>query len=388
MTEAKVLALESLQVEKIHELIRSPGPCITLLLPPYRPGEQATPLPTLLKSKLQEAMRLLTQAGITESVIRDLLEPLAQLAADPDSLEGSHWGRAIFRSLNVFHQFAVTEFRKPMLQVGRCFEIRPILTELHSPSEFFLLRLSKKDVEVFRCAGLKAESLELPKGVPHTLEEALAFKPPDHDLENRSSAGNSTGAMRGVRFGTGSARETQSTYLADFYKAVDRGVRQLLGAASEAPLVLAGVDEDTVLYRMINKYPNLLARSIHGSPGGGMEHDILPQACAIVQSDCAERAVGALQDSKERLAPARFSTGLSSILRAAVEGRVARLYIDAAAQMSGAFEGTRKAGLGHWGEEDLLNIAAVETMLQGGVAFVLPTGRIPDGASIAAILRF
>ena len=387
MTEAKVLALESLQVEKIHELIRSPGPCITLLLPPYRPGEQATPLPALLKSKLQEAMRLLTQAGITESVIRDLLEPLAQLAADPDSLEGSHWGRAIFRSLNVFHQFAVTEFRKPLLQVGGCFEIRPILTELHSPSEFFLLRLSKKDVEVFRCAGLRAESLELPKGVPHTLEEALAFKPPDHDLENRSSAGNSTGAMRGVRFGTGSAKETQSTYLADFYKAVDRGVRQLLGPAS-VPLVLAGVDEDTVLYRMINKYPNLLARSIHGSPGGSMEHDILPQAYAIVQSDCAERAVCALQDSKERLAPARFSTGLSSILRAAVEGRVARLYIDAAARMSGAFEGTRKAGLGHWGEEDLLNIAAVETMLQGGLAFVLPTGRIPDGASIAAILRF
>ncbi len=388
MTEARVLGLEWLQLEKIHELIRLPGPSITLLLPPYRPGEHATPPAALVKSKLQESARLLAQARIPEAVSEDLLEPLAQLAEDPELLGGSHWGRAIFRSLDAFQQFAVTESVKPLLHVGGCFEIRPILTELHLPAEFFLLRLSKKDVEVFRCAGLRAEPLDLPNGVPRTLEEALAFKPPDHDLENRASAGNSSGAMQGVRFGTGSGRETQSTYLADFYKAVDRGVRQLLGAVSEAPLVLAGVDEDTVLYRMVNRYANLLARSIRGNPGGSMEHDILPQAYTIVRSDCAERAARALQDSKERVAPARFSTGLSSILRAAVEGRVARLHIDAAARMSGTFEGTRRHGLGHWGEEDLLNIAAVETMLQGGLAYVLPTGRIPEGAAVAAILRF
>jgi hypothetical protein len=67
---------------------------------------------------------------------------------------------------------------------------------------------------------------------------------------------------------------------------------------------------------------------------------------------------------------------------------VARLYIDPAARMSGVLEAIRRAGPGRWGEEDLLNIAAVETMLQGGLAFVLPTGRIPDGAAVAAILRF
>jgi hypothetical protein len=34
MIEAKETALESLQVQKVYELIRSPGPCITLFLPP------------------------------------------------------------------------------------------------------------------------------------------------------------------------------------------------------------------------------------------------------------------------------------------------------------------------------------------------------------------
>ena len=100
MTEAKVLALESLQLEKIHELIRSSGPCITLLLPAYRPGEHSKPVAAMIKTNLQEAARQLAQRGIPESVMKDLLEPLEQLATDPDLLEGSHWGRAIFRSLD------------------------------------------------------------------------------------------------------------------------------------------------------------------------------------------------------------------------------------------------------------------------------------------------
>jgi hypothetical protein len=388
MTEAKVLALESLQLEEIHELIRSPGPCVTLLLPPYRPGEQAKPMATVMKSDLQEAARQLAQRGIPDSITRDLLEPLEQLGADPELSAGSHWGRVIFRSLDTFRQFAVTEPVKPSFHVGGCFEIKPILTELHLPAEFFLLRLSKKKVEVFRCAGLRAEPLKLPAGVPETLEEALAFKPPDHDLENRSAAGSSPGAMHAIRFGTGSGRETQSAYLADFYKAVDRGMRELLSASSDAPLVLAGVDEDTVLYRMVNRYPNLLACSVHGSPGGSVEHDTLRQAYSIVRSDCTERAVRVLHDSKERVAPGRFSTSLNTILQSAVEGRVASLYIDEAARMFGVFEGTRRGGRWNWGEEDLLNIAAVETILQGGLAFQVPTSRIPDGAEVSAILRF
>ncbi len=387
MMEAKVSALESLQLEKIHELVRSPGPCVTLLLPPYRPGEQAKPISALIKSNIQEVARQLAERNIPETVTRELTDPLEQLAGDPDLSGGFHWGRAIFRSPDMLCQFALTEFVKPAVHVGGCFDIRPILPELHLPAEFYLLKLSKKGVQIFRCSGLHAEALRLPAGVPETLDEALAFKQPDHDLENRASAGSSVGAMPGVRFGTGSGRETQQTYLADFYKAVDRGVRELLGPVSDAPLVLAGVDEDTVLYRIINRYPNLLARRIHGTPAAA-PLEILREAYGIVRADCVERAARALMDSKERVAPTRFVTGLSAILRAAVEGRVARLYIDQAARMFGVFESIRRGDRWNSGEEDLLNIAAVETILQGGLAFALPTGRIPDGAPAAAILRY
>lgn len=388
MIAAKVSALEPLRLESIQELVRSSAPCITVLLPPYRPGEQARSIAALLKSNVKDAARELVYRKVPESVMADLLDPLQQLTEDPELLGGSHWGRAVFRSEQVFRQYELTEPVSPTLKVGGCFEIRSILGQLHLPQEFYLLKLSKKRVGLLRCAALRAEPMKLPKGVPETLEEALALEWPDHDLENRSAAGSSTGAMRRVRFGTGSGRETQHTYLADFYKAVDRGIHQLLHTRG-APLVLAGVDEDTALYRSINKYANLLGRSVLGSPSEALpEADLLGHAYAIVRSARTDRDARTLAETRERVAPARFSTDLDRILGAAVDARVGRLYIDERAQRVGIFEGARRGGRWNWGEEDLLNVTAVETILHGGLVFGLPKCSMPEGAAVAAIFRF
>ena len=88
------------------------------------------------------------------------------------------------------------------------------------------------------------------------------------------------------------------------------------------------------------------------------------------------------------MAPARFSTALDAILRAAVEGRVGWLYINQDAQVFGVFDGIRRGRRVNWGEEDLLNAAAVETMRQRGLVFTLPDSEMPDNAAVAAVLRY
>ena len=390
MIEVKVSAVESFGLENMQELVKASGPCITVLLPAYRPGAQAKSMAAILKTNLQEAARQLALRKISEAVVTDLLDPLAQLTQDEEFLAGSRWGRAIFRSSDILRQLTLIGPVNQALTVGACFNLRPILAELHLPAEFYLLQLSKKRVDLFHCHHLQAERVGLPSGIPETLEEALAFKPPDHDLENRASAGASTGAMRGVRFGTGSGRETQHTYLSDFYKAVDRGVSERLNG-SNAPLVLAGVHEDAAIYRMINTYPVLLSRSISGSPSGSTsakENEVVEQAYWIVRSDRAEKASARLAELKERTSPARFSVHLEPVLQAAAEGRVDRIYIDESAQRLGLFADSKHGGQSNWGEEDLLNRAAVETILHGGLAFALPNSGMPDDAAVAAVFRY
>lgn len=227
-------APDLLQAETIEPMLRAPGPCVTMLLPPFRPGEGAGSAARLVKSNLQAAMRQLAELGLSKTAVTNLLEPLEH----PSFFSGSHWSRAIFCSPGVLREFYSTQPLKPALIVAGCFSIKAVLSELECPRAFYVLALAKDRVALLRCTELTAEIAKLPAGVPETLSDSLALEPPDHTIENRSASGPSGGAMKSVRFGTGSGKERERTHLVDFYKLVDRGLQQLLG--SETPLILAG----------------------------------------------------------------------------------------------------------------------------------------------------
>jgi hypothetical protein len=382
------LTSEPLRKETILDLLQVAGPSVTLLLPPYRPGERGGPLPALLKTDLQEAAKKLVARRIAEPLIAELLEPLYKLSRDEELLAGSGSGRVIFRALGVLRQCELPVAPSPEqgCTVGECFWIRPILPSISLPTNVYVLEVTKKDVVLLACSLTGVARVELGKKTPNTLDEALGFDAPDHDLMNRSAAGPSTGAMRGVQFGTGSGRETQHAYLHDFYRAVDRGLSETL--RSNEPLVLAGVDVDIAIYRSISTYSNLLEQAIHGRPGDVFSQaQILRRAQDIALFDVQRRVALEMAESKERLSPARFSIDLVGILRAAVEGRVSDLYLDENGQRMGNFDGRDLGGPTNWHDEDLLNVGAVETLLRGGAVYSLPS-RLMSGAIAAAAFRY
>lgn len=366
----------------LREILASPGPCVTILLPAYRPGEAAGTPAAFLSSLLQEAEQKVGSFMTTGSVAR-LLDPLKAAAQDPELAAGAHWGRAIFRSPTVFEQFQLTQPGKAGLTVSGSFLIRPLMEELARPELFYVLNLSKTKVGLLRCAGVTAEPAKLPHGVPETLAEALELEPPDHDLENRSSIGRSTGNMTRVRFGTGSEREAAHAHLADYYKLIDRGIKELAGE-QEIPLILAGVAEETALYREVSGYRGLVEGDI-SKPGAGQPHDeVLKKAYAILRADAAERRAAALLVAKERAA-AHFSTDPDFLLHAAFQGRVGRLYLNRDAEKLDVCERRTHHS---WGREDLLNLAAIQTLLHSGEAWELEAAKMPDRAPIAGILRY
>lgn len=384
------LTSDPLTKEIIPSLVNAAGPCITLLLPPYRPGEPGKPAAMILKRDLQEAAKNLTARRIDEPLIAELLEPLHQLSREEESLAGSGSARVIFRSHDLFRQFEllVSPSVERACTVGDCFWIRPLLASLALPPHVYVIDVTKKAVALMASGVDGVKNVELPKGTPKTLDEALGFNPPDHDLMNRSASGPSTGAMHGVQFGTGSGRETQHAYLHDFYRAIDRGVNDLL-RLHHPPLILAGVDEDMVIYRSINTYSNLMEQGIHDSKGAAMSQaQILRHARDIALFSYERRVAIEMAAARERLAPARFAIDLDSILQAAVEGRVSDLYLDAGALRMGIFEGKVFGGSINWHDEDLLNVAAVETLRRSGIVQSLPTHLMPKGAVAAATLRY
>ncbi len=385
MATKNIATPELIRAGGLREILRAAGPCVTVLLPPFRPGEQAGSQAASLRSMIPEASKQLTDRGYAKSSTSALLAPLERLVDDPALASGSHWSRAVFCSPSVFEIVELTQPFDASVTVSGSFAIRKMAAELSRPPAFYILALSRNEVELLRCAGLHAEKVKLPPGVPGTLDEALAFDAPDHSLENRSAAGPATGDMRGVRFGTGSARERLRTHLGDFYRAVDRGVQEVV-RQPDIPLVLAGVEEDVAVYRSVSTSQNLLPKGIIGSPALDREmEEILRRAYDVLRAEEIERQASAMLEARERTAPSRFSTELAPVLRAAFEGRVHQLYLNAGVSRIEVYErGTYRS----WGPEDLLNLAAVQTMVHHGKVCELPGRMMPDGTEAAALMRF
>jgi hypothetical protein len=76
---------------------------------------------------------------------------------------------------------------------------------------------------------------------------------------------------------------------------------------------------------------------------------------------------------------------VDAIVKAAFEGRVSELYLNESAEKIDLIE---RGAYRSWGKEDLLNLAAVQSIVHHGKAVALPAEMMPGRAMAAAIMRF
>jgi hypothetical protein len=344
---------------QLRQLAGCSGLCVTAFLPPFIPGETSRDSPAaLLRDYAREAQASLTRLGASQAHIAALLQPLEKLAADATITEGAHWPRAILRSPEVFEEFLLRRPADSRVVVADRFDLLPLVSEAELPAEFYLLKLSKKHATLER-ATLRLEPVRLP-GTAQTIDEFLALDIPDHDRENRMSAGGS----RQIRLGTGSELEAQHAHLGDFYKHVNRALAKFL--PKNGIVVLVGVEEDTALYRAGSTYPEIIPESIRRSPDDGVtDAELLRRGIDLIHASMLRRNVTAREFAREQQAPAKFTEVPESIAGAAESGRVARLYVPENAR------------------DLILQGALIDTLLHGGEAHA-----IPAGASSGAVLRY
>lgn len=213
---------------------------------------------------------------------------------------------------------------------------------------------------------------------------------PDHTTDNMGTGGPSTGHMKGVMFTTSSEREDKGEYLAHFFRQIDRGVQETLRGKSE-PVVPAGVDYEVALYRTVNTYPNLSEQCVHGAPNGLKAGEMHARALQGM-SRAYEKKVDELLAEYNHKAGGGASNRLKDVITAAHDGRVLTLLISDSLETTGVFDEAthsvkgRQTGTAE--DEDLVNDAAVQTILHAGQVYVVPNGKMPNGAPIAGIYRF
>jgi hypothetical protein len=162
----------------------------------------------------------------------------------------------------------------------------------------------------------------------------------------------------------------------------------------KAPLVLAGVEYLFPIYQEANTYPHLLAESINGNQEIINPEQLHDEAWRIVAPSFQEDKQSAIE-LYEQLAgegAGQATNDIKEIIPAAYYQRVDSLFVSVDEQKWGKFDSeTTTVDLHPEPEpddEDMLDFAAVHTMLNGGRVYTLESEDMPNGAIVAAMFRY
>ena len=381
MTAQEVDTHEVVAPEVLKILATANGPCFTAVI--------LLPDPSQVEIQVRNAIRGLEQKlerwNLDRRAVSDLIAPIRDLATT--AKDRGIWGHALilFRSPAVFRYFLLRGQFQEMHAVEERFLVRPLLQTLAHETQFHLLALSQRNVRLLHCTQHGFEPVTM-REFPHSLEDYLNNRQPDHRLASRSSAGPSAGGMKGVTSGMNTDREREDRYLRNFFTEVDKGVTAHVRGQG-GPLVLAGVEYEVAIYRRVNRYKQTLEQTVHGSPDGMTDNALHARAMDAVMSTYSEPVQKMMAEIRELAGTAQASTDPRAIVQAAFQGRVMDLVIAANAEVRGAWnEQTQEAEAG--GSEELLNAAALETIRHGGRAFVLNEADMPVKSAAAAVFRF
>ena len=233
------------------------------------------------------------------------------------------------------------------------------------------------------------------EAVPDGLAQALGY---EHEKQvqfhTSTAAPSGKGERPAVFHGQG---VTADNHLKDdillYFHRVNAGVTQAL-AGERAPLVLAGVDYLLPIYREANSYPYLAKEGILGNPDDARAEELHNQAWTIVEP-LLMRARDEAVAQYRQLAGAgseRVSDNLEMVVPAAYVGRVDTLFVAVGLQRWGTFDPDTNAVVtreeGGSGRGDLLDLAAVHTISNGGTVYAVEPDEVPGGSILAAVLRY
>ena len=365
------------------------GLCISIFMPTFRTGAESQQNQIRLRNLLRGAEEKLLAGGLRPQEIKTLLEPAQALPGNVLFWRRQSDGLALFISADLFRCFCLPVAFDELIVVADHFHVKPLLPLLGGDNRFYILALSQNEVRLLEGTGKNIREIEL-ESVPGSLAEALQYDELGKQVRFRAGAAGG-GDHSTMVSGHGAELDDTKDNLLKYFRMIDRGLHDLL-RDERAPLVLAGVDYLFPIYREANTYPRLIEEGIPGNPQG-ISAETLHHATLKIVSPYFQKA--------ERDAVAQYrqssGTGLTSadsreIVPAAHHGRVGLLCVASGRQQWGTYNGESGAVQRHeqagTASEDLLEIAAIQTFLNGGTVFTLSPGKMPDNSDLAAVFRY
>lgn len=371
------------------------GPCISLFLPTERTGAETQQNPLRLRHLIQEAESHLLLNDLSVQLRETLSKPIRTLLDYEPFWLHPQDGLVVFRSQNLFRTYWLPgHYREQAIVTGH-FYLKPLLPFLTGDGRFYLLALSHSHVKLIEGTHYGTREIALPEGVPISLAEAMRGSTFAGERQYRSSSAGVVmekgGRQAAIFYGRAVGTDDEKGQLLRFFQQIDCGLHPLF-ADEQSPLILAGVTYLFPLYREANTYAHLLEEGVPGNPDRTSLEKLHRQGWTIAAPFFLQKRREEVARYKEYAATGRATCSLRKIVPAAYDGRIESLFLQADQEQWGTFNPATRVLHVHvparFNDDDLLDVAATQTLLHSGSVYTVERADMPDEGSLAAVLRY
>lgn len=368
------------------------GVAISMYSPMIEAGPETQQNPIRFKNLVRRAVESLEERGWSQKDAEALLAPAAELVDDYEFWQHQSAGFACLVADGFFQYHRVPVEVRELVVIEDRFHLKPLLPLLTDDGRFYILALSQKKVRLFEATRHAVREIDL-GDLPTSLEDAVGYRVEEAHVQFHT--GNSSPRTSGrapMYHGHGGGEDDVKPEIRKFFNLLDNAIGPKL-ADKNAPLVLAGVEYLFPLYEGVSHHPHLIHEGVTGNPDGASAEEIHAKAWEVVEPVFQ----GARRKAADRFADLNGtgsgSGDLEEVVVAAHDGRIASLFVALGERAWGSYDPeTRSVELADDhadGNQDLVDLAAIKTLLMGGTVFAVDPDEMPDGGtSVAAVYRY
>ena len=326
------------------------------------------------RNATDEALGQLRDDGFDKRELAALEAHLRDLAEDDEFWKSQAHSLAVFATPEHVVTFRLGNRLSRTVEVSDRFHTKGLFRAITFPQTALVLALATGSVRLVEIGpDLPPETVRVP-GLPKDAADAVGKA----SITDRTGPGRIQGS------------EGQKVLMTQYARAVARAIAPFV-LATDAPLLLAATDPIATVYRGVDGSATLALQGIDGSPEGMSDAQLSAAARPVLDALYAAQLDEVRDAFATRRAQGRAGTDLVQVARAATVGAVDTLLVDMDAAINGTVDeetGAIEPGAGDARDYGVVDELARRTYLAGGRVLAVRAPDIPDGASLAAILRY
>lgn len=376
--------------DKFKELaeVRAPN-CISIYIPTSPKGDRDEDK-IKFKNQIQKLEKQLEESGLDQREIESTLEPAKKLLKDSHFWSHLSNGLAVFIFQDEFRTFISEHEFETQIYLNDHLHLLQLIRDIGN-KEFHLLILSGNTVKLYQGDEVHLEEIEMDDDFPNSMIDAIGEDYEQKSLQFRSGLTESeSGVFHG--HGSGSDAETKKEF-EKFFHALDDALNKHLPSESDKPLIIASDEHTFHHFKNVSSYSNLFEKPMAGNHEETSETDLLKMSRELLGESTDSNLDQAKAKFHEMVNKGESSAELAKVIGAAYNGQVAELFIDTGTELHGYFDPQTNELTLHESPEtssvDLLNFAAVHTILKDGSVFLLEKDEMPvETAPLNANFRY